>query len=75
MLSFLPATAIERLQYRLDWIEVKFICNTGRDERGALQFYALRFVPTTHVANADVLRECYDTDLVFRIACWFVVLV
>lgn len=73
MLSFLPATVVERLQYRLLGIEVKFICNTGRDENGAFQFYYLRFVRVTDVVADDVLRERYDTDMVSRIGGWFVI--
>jgi len=74
MISFLPASLVARLQYRLDWVEVSFAVNTGLDDHGVRQFYRLRFIHRTDaIFYTDHLKR-YDATFILSIGDWRVVL-
>ena len=74
MISFLPASLVDRLQYRLMWIEVSFAVNTGRDDHGVRQFYRLRFVHRTDTIFYTDLLKRYNANLILATSDWRIVL-
>ena len=72
MISFLPASLIARLQYRLDWIEVSFAVNTGLDDHKVRQFYRLRFIRSVDLQRRYELFRQYPPAVVIEIASWTV---
>lgn len=74
MISFLPASLVARLQYRLMWIEVRYAINTGRDDHGVRQFYRLRFVHRTDAIFYTDLLKLYDAVLILAMGDWRIVL-
>lgn len=72
MISFLPASLVDRLQYRLMWIEVSFAINTGRDDHGVSQFYRLRFIRSIDLKKRYELFRQYPPAVVIEIASWTV---
>ena len=75
MISFLPASLVARLQYRLMWIEVSFAINTGRDEHKVRQFYRLRFVHRIDAIFYADLLKLYDANFILAVGDWRIVLV
>lgn len=74
MISFLPASLVARLQYRLMWIEVSFAVNTGLDDHKVRQFYRLRFVHRTDAIFYTDLLKLYDANLILAMDDWRIVL-
>lgn len=75
MISFLPASLVARLQYRLMWIEVSFAVNTGMDDHKVRQFYRLRFIHRTDAIFYNDLLKLYDAAFILAVADWRIVLV
>jgi hypothetical protein len=63
-------TILERLQYRLLWIEMWFGTNIGKDHLG-YQFFWFRFTPEKMVRNEFQLVDECRTHLVWKIGTWF----
>ena len=74
MISYLPASLIARMQYRLDWIEVRFVINTGLDDHKVRQFYRLRFVHRADAIFYTDLLKLYDANLILAVGDWRIVL-
>lgn len=75
LLSLLPESFINWLQYRLLWIEIRFADSTGRDEHGALRFYWLRIVRDDGHVEMSTLYRRYADCSIYRIGGWYFVLV
>lgn len=75
MISWLPAEMVERLQYELLRLEIKWLLNTGFDEHGAFQFFRLRVVFVKGPAGESTFRRRYGDCSIYRIGSWCFVLV
>ncbi len=75
MISWLPAKMVERLQYELLRLEIKWFLSFGFDSYGAFQLFRLRVVFDKGPAGESTFRRRYGDCSIYRIGSWCFVLV